>query len=206
MTQAVCLHGSWLSCYFMLLLVLEDQMSREIVTWEVSMATGQRRPPRRTWHLSWVCLWELAEGSECPPVGKRQRSWHILGTPKVGLCAFHYCGCVNNYPETEWCRTTIYLFTDSAGQAFGQGMVGVCPALWYLGLSCGAPRLERNQLRSGSFSCLAIDAGVTRGPQFLPHEPLPVGPTRELAWASSHDDGVQGQVSLEGEPEDRGLF
>lgn len=110
------------------------------------------------------------------------------------------------YPETDWCRTTIYLFTDSAGRAFGQGMVGVCPALWYLGLSCGAPRLERNHLRSGSFSCLAIDAGVTRGPQFLPHEPLPVGPARELAWASSHDDGVQGQVSLEGEPEDRGLF
>lgn len=87
---------------------------------------------------------------------------------------------------------------DGAGRAFGQGMVGiVCPALWYLGLSRGAPRLERNHLRSGSLTCLAVDAGVSKGP-------LPVGPAPGLAWASSHGDGVQGQASLEEEPEDRG--
>lgn len=139
-------------------------------------------------------------------MGKRESSWHILGTPKVVLRAFHYYGWVNNYPETDWGRTTIYLFTDSAGWAFGQGMVRICPALWYLGLGCGAPRLERNHLRSGSLWCLAVDAGVSRGPQFLPQEPLPMGPAREPAWASSHGAGFKGQVSLEGEPENRGLF
>lgn len=55
---------------------------------EMSMAAG-REATKEEVASRWVYLWELAEGPECPTVGRGEGSRHALGTPGVVLDVFY---------------------------------------------------------------------------------------------------------------------
>lgn len=68
-----------LSCHFTLPLVLEVSGGwAELTVWELSMAPGQRRPPRGRRPLSGSLR---VRGTSTRGLGKRERAWPVLGTP-----------------------------------------------------------------------------------------------------------------------------